>query len=149
MISQAAEYSLRAILCLARLEGKAITIHDLSEKAKVPREYFAKVLQTLVRARVVTSQRGLGGGFALHQPADQLTIWDVVRAVDPSRRIDQCPARLGSHERALCPLHRRLNAAVASMEQVLRSTTIADLLREADDETTPCLPNAHKDACHE
>ncbi len=145
MISQAAEYSLRAILCLAKSNGKAITIQELSQRAMLPREYFAKVLQTLSRAAIVTSQRGLGGGFLLAVPAEQLTLWDVVAAVDPSRRVRECPLKIATHEKVLCPLHRRLNQAVSAMEQVLRASTIADLLREADDPAG--LQN--KETCHE
>ena len=70
------------------------------------------MLQALVKAGVVASQRGAGGGVTLALPADELTILDIVNATDPIQRIKSCPLELSSHGTNLCPLHRRLDAAL-------------------------------------
>lgn len=129
MISQTAEYALRAIVYLADQAETPQTTQQIAAVTLVPAGYLAKVMQGLVRAGLVRAQRGLHGGFNLVIPAAELTVLDVVQAVDPLRRITRCPLGLKGHT-ALCPLHRRLDGAVAMVEQALRSSTIAELLRE-------------------
>src|SRR5580692_5034819 len=129
MISQTAEYALRAIVYLADENKTPQTTQQIAEVTRVPAGYLAKVMQGLSRAGLVHAQRGLHGGFSLAVSADKLTVLDVVQAVDPLRRIKHCPLGLEGHQ-ALCPLHRRLDNAVAMVEKALGDTTIAALLAE-------------------
>jgi len=130
MISQTVEYALRAVVYLADQASAARTTQQIAEVTRVPPAYLAKVLQSLARAELVHSQRGLHGGFTLTRPAAELTIWDVVDGVEPLRRIRECPLGLQSHRQRLCPLHKMLDDALATIEQAFRSTTIADVLAE-------------------
>lgn len=129
MFSQTVEYALRAIVYLADQGGNSRTIQQIAEVTRVPAGYLSKVMQGLSRNGLVRSQRGLHGGFVLARPARQLTVLDVVQAVDPLRRIESCPLGLEGHL-SLCPLHRRLDGAVALVEKALRESTIAELLAE-------------------
>lgn len=129
MISQTAEYALRAIVYLADQNDAPRTTTQIAEITRVPAGYLAKVMQSLSRAGLVHAQRGLHGGFSLARPASELTVLDVVQAVDPLKRITHCPLGLEGHT-SLCPLHRRLDNAVAMVEEALRSSTIAELLAE-------------------
>ena len=133
MISQSAEYSLRAILCLASQPfGTALTTQQIAERSKIPAGYLAKLLQVLGRAGIVVSQRGLNGGFSLAIAPEKLTLLDIVRAVECSRRITTCPAGNPDHDIQLCPLHRRLDAAAATVEALLKGTTIAQVMAETN-----------------
>ena len=129
MISQTAEYALRAIVYLADENKAPQTTQQIAEVTRVPAGYLAKVMQGLSRAGLVHAQRGLHGGFSLAVSADSLTVLDVVQAVDPLRRIKHCPLGIAGHQ-SLCPLHRRLDNAVALVEKALGETTIATLLDE-------------------
>ena len=129
MISQTAEYALRAIVYLADQSDAPQTTQQIAEVTRVPAGYLAKVMQGLSRAGLVHAQRGLHGGFTLAVPSTQLTVLDVVQAVDPLRRIEHCPLGLKGHQ-SLCPLHRRLDNAVAMVEKALGASTIAELLAE-------------------
>jgi DNA-binding IscR family transcriptional regulator len=60
----------------------------------------------------------------------QITIWDVVQAVEPFQRIRQCPLGLDAHRVRLCPLHQRLDDALATIEAAFRQTTLAEVLAE-------------------
>ncbi len=131
MFSQTAEYALRAVVYLAAQSGAAQTTQQIAEVTRVPTGYLAKVMQALARAKLVSSQRGLHGGFTLARAADQLTVFDVIQAVDPIRRIRSCPLGLKGHLN-LCPLHRRLDQAIRLVEEALRGSTIAELLAEPD-----------------
>lgn len=129
MFSQTTEYALRAVVHLAAQKGQACTVPQIAAATKTPAGYLSKVLQALSREGVVHSQRGLGGGFTLAIAPAKLTVYDVVQAVDPIRRIDHCPLDLKGHIN-LCPLHRRLDQAIGMVEKALRDSTIAELLAE-------------------
>ena len=128
MLSKTAEYALRAVVWLAREAEQTESADNLAEKTKVPRRYLHKVLQDLVRAKLVRSQSGPGGGYALSRAAEKVTILDVVNAVAPLERIRHCPLGLPSHTR-LCPLHKELDGVYAAAEKALSRVTIAQLLR--------------------
>jgi Rrf2 family protein len=129
MFSQTAEYALRAVVYLAAQGDEPRTAQQIAAATRVPTGYLAKVMQGLSRSGLVHSQRGLHGGFTLTRPPDQLTVLDVLQAVDPIRRIRGCPLGLKGHVN-LCPLHRRLDQALALVEEALRGSTIAELLAE-------------------
>jgi Rrf2 family protein len=130
MISQTVEYALRAVVYLADQGEAPRTAQQIAEVTRVPAAYLAKVLQGLSKAGVVHSQRGLHGGFTLARDPKHLTIWDVVDAVEPLQRIRECPLGLASHRLRLCPLHKRLDDALALIERAFRGTTVAEVLSE-------------------
>lgn len=130
MINQTTEYTLRVVVFLASLDGKPATTRQTAAATRVPEGYLAKVIQTLSRAGLITSQRGLHGGSVLARPANQITVLDVVNAVSPLMRIKTCPLNLPSHGTNLCPLHRRLDEAFELVEKAFQASTIADLLSQ-------------------
>lgn len=111
-------------------QAQAATTPQIAAATKVPAPYLAKVLQNLSKAGLVRSQRGLHGGFAMAVSPDDVTIWDVVQCVDPIRRIRICPLDLESHRTRLCPLHERMDNALAMVEDALRASTLAEVLAE-------------------
>lgn len=138
MISQTAEYALRAMVYLAQEPDRSHTNQQIARITRVPIGYLAKVLQNLSKAGLITSRRGLGGGFTLARPAEEITIYEVVQAVDPIPRITSCPLKLKAHRDKLCPLHQRLDNAWELVEQSFRSTTLADIIGEAGEVGVLC-----------
>ncbi len=128
MLSKTAEYALRTVACLAGDAGQAESADLLCEQTKVPRRYLHKVLQDLVRAELVRSRSGPGGGYSLAHAPDEITILDVVNAVAPLERIRHCPLGLPSHT-TLCPLHKELDKAYAATEEAFARITIGQVLR--------------------
>lgn len=128
LFSQSTEYALRAAVWLAENEGRPQTTQQIAEATHVPAPYLSKVLQSLGRARLVHGSRGVGGGFELTRNPAAVTILDIVNAVDPIQRIKTCPLDLASHRAKLCPLHRKLDDAIATIEATFCSTTLADVL---------------------
>jgi Rrf2 family protein len=129
MISQTAEYALRAIVYLAD-QGEPQTTQRIAEATRVPAGYLSKVMQGLARGGLVHSQRGLHGGFTLLRAPEELTVWEVVDSVDPIQRIRSCPLGLKSHGANLCPMHKRLDDAMAMVEAAFRNSTVRELLDE-------------------
>ncbi len=131
MLSQTVEYALRAVVQLASIAPEASTTAELALVTQVPAAYLAKVLQALVKAGIVESHRGASGGVSLAHSPEDLTILDIVNATDPIPRIRTCPLDLKSHGTKLCPLHRRLDAALAQVEQAFGKTTLAEVLGDS------------------
>jgi Rrf2 family transcriptional regulator, nitric oxide-sensitive transcriptional repressor len=138
MFSQTVEYALRAVAHLAYEAPHPRTTEQIAEATRVPPAYLSKVLQALSRGGIVKSQRGVGGGMSLVKRPEDLTILEVVNAVEPIQRIKTCPLGLKSHGVRLCPLHRRMDDALASVEAVFGGTTLAEILAEPTDSPPLC-----------
>jgi len=130
LISQSSEYALRATLWLAAHPESPHTIREVAEATKVPRAYLGKVLQILGRAGLVSSRRGIGGGFRLTRHPSKMTVFEVVDAVDPIQRLTECP--IGVHGAELCQLHRRLDGVTGQMAEAFRDSTIEELATTPD-----------------
>ncbi|GAB4149753.1 MAG: Rrf2 family transcriptional regulator [Planctomycetaceae bacterium] len=137
MISQTVEYALRATVALAFHHDEPRTVQSIADFTRVPAPYLSKLMQGLVRAGVVQSKRGLGGGFTLTKKPADVSIWDVVAAVDPMERIHRCPLGLQGHT-SLCPLHRRLDESIAHIEKSFQETTLAELISDAGEIAPLC-----------
>ena len=122
------------------------TNQQIADATKVPAGYLAKVMQSLGRGGMVTAQRGKGGGFILARPADKLSVLEVINTVEPIQRIRECPLGIASHGAHLCPLHKRLDGAMAMIEDAFRETTIADILSEPT-KSKPLVPYRRSAKC--
>ena len=138
MLSQTVEYALRAVAALAQAGAEPRTVAQLAKQTKTPAAYLGKVLQELRRAGIVASRRGAGGGVALARDPAGLSMLEVVNAVEPIKRIRSCPLKLAAHGVRLCPLHRRLDNALASVEAAFAGVTVAEVLAEPTDSVPLC-----------
>jgi len=138
MFSQTSEYALRVVAFLAGRGEEPATTRQIAVATRIPEGYLAKVIQSLGRAGIIASQRGMGGGSILAISPESLTLHQVVEAIDPIPRIRTCPLGLRSHGKNLCAVHKRLDDAMAMVEKSLKEATIADMLRE---------PNKSKPLC--
>lgn len=138
MLSQTVEYALRAAVFLAQNPSDLQSTDRIATATKVPPAYLSKVLQAMSRAGVVRSHRGVHGGFSLGKSPEELTILEVVNAVDPIQRISKCPLDLKSHGVRLCPLHFRVDQALAQVERAFQMTTLAEVLAEPTDSVPLC-----------
>ncbi len=141
MFSQTVEYALRAVVHLAYEAPDARTTAQIAEATKVPKDYLAKILQGLAKKGVVSTQRGVGGGVTLARDPAELTILDVVNAVEPIERIKTCPLGLKGHGVRLCPLHKRVDDALALVEDAFGNTTLAEVLAEPSESVPLCDDN--------
>jgi Rrf2 family protein len=133
------------MVAIAEKDGAALVTARIAETTQVPPGYLPKVLQTLRRSGLVASKRGLGGGFTLAKPPEQITVLEVVNAVDPIKRIERCPLSIEAHGAELCPLHARLDEAIAMVEQSFASTTLAELIVAHRDGGALCRSPGHSE----
>lgn len=127
MISETAEYALRVMLWMVHADSPQTT-GMIANGTHIPEDYLRKVLQQLVRAGLVKSRRGRGGGFALEADPGTLSVLDVVERIDPIQTIKTCPLGLEEHGCRLCPLHAGLNAATERLREALAGQKLSTLL---------------------
>ena len=137
MFSNTVEYALRAIVHLAHESPAARTTAQIAEATRVPKDYLSKILQDLAEVGIVRTQRGVGGGVSLAKSPEALTILDVVNAIDPIVRYTTCPLNLPNHGANLCPLHRRMDEAMAAVEDAFRRSTLAEVLADTSSASVP------------
>ncbi len=138
LLSNASEYALRAVVWLAQNPSQAQKVREIAEGTQAAPGYLVKVLQALVKADILSAQRGSRGGFTLKRDTRKLTVLEIINAIDPFERITSCPLELKSHGVNLCLMHRKIDDAVATIEASFGSVTVADLLNDPTRSTPLC-----------
>ena len=107
LLSQTAEYALRAMAWLATASGdEPVRAVDLSRATGIPTHYLSKVLRRLVLAGLLESQKGQGGGFSLASAPGEIAFIDILSAVDAYPTEGRCAFGWGECEASdPCPLH--------------------------------------------
>ena len=128
-LTRGAEYAIRAMSYLARFpEGHVASLHEIGEAQDIPESFLAKILQSLVRAGLTVSQRGAHGGFALARPAAEITMRDVIEAVDGPVALNQCVLWPEDCRRSGdCETHKAWAKAQAQLMDVLDTVTLSTL----------------------
>jgi Rrf2 family protein len=130
-ITRREEYGLKGILFLAQQPPEKVSlVGEISRVQKIPEKFLAKIFQQLAKAGLLRSVRGAKGGFSLGRPADEITMRDVVEALEGPVAINRCLLRKGEcGEEAACPLHDAWEEAQEGFLEVLNRTTIEDLVK--------------------
>jgi Rrf2 family protein len=135
-----AEYALHSLLVIAARSGP-VSVRDLARFQELPARFLAKLLTRLEKAGLVEAIEGVRGGFVLARPAKQITVRDVLEAVDPNRTLFECVeirrhcALFGKQPPAwsvsgMCRIHLFMKEAEDALQRVLASKTLADLSAE-------------------
>ncbi|HJN42547.1 MAG TPA: Rrf2 family transcriptional regulator [Vicinamibacterales bacterium] len=138
LISQTAEYALRAMVWIVAVPPKrAVGATELSAGTDISVHYLRKILRRLVLAGMLTSQRGIGGGFRLARSPGEIRIIDILVAVDADPRTDHCAFGWGTCDSSkTCPLHDLWSSLRGAVLDWANNTTL-DEVRE------PSLVNGH------
>ncbi len=130
MLSRTGQYAVKAAIYLAgRPAGSFHLAREIGRELKIPEQYLSKVLHQMARCGLLESQRGRQGGFRLRIAAGRLTLFEVLDAVEDTHRFERC--LLGPcSEKAPCPVHERWKKIREDYLELLRKTTVSDLLDE-------------------
>ena len=128
MISQTMEYALRAAVYLAKEPNAPRTSEQIAHATRVPQAYLSKIMQQLGEAGVVCGQRGLGGGFRLLKRPEEISLLEVVSAIELLQRFRACATGVASPTSKLCSLHHWLDGTLATVEAAFAKTTLADIV---------------------
>jgi Rrf2 family transcriptional regulator, iron-sulfur cluster assembly transcription factor len=125
--SNACEYAIRATTYLAERPDAVVQLKDIAAAERLPAPFVAKILLSLVKAGVLRSVKGPGGGYGLARPASAITFLEVKAATDGTQDLDACLAGLGTCTSAVpCALHESFAPIRRSIREYLERTTIAD-----------------------
>ncbi len=133
MLSQTAEYALRAVLYLAeRADDGTVRVGEMAQALRIPRNYLSKILHRLARAGVLASTRGKTGGFRLAVAADRLRLSEIVAPFDRVDERRRCLlGRPQCSDRTACAAHSRWKDVADTVATFFRETTVAELLSDA------------------
>lgn len=131
-LTRGTDYGIRGILYLATQPYEKVTLlHEIAKEQDIPETYLAKIFQDLTKAGLVRSHRGARGGFSLVRPPSQITLRQVIEALQGPISLNRCLdvgelcARSGA-----CPISRVLRQAQAELLRGLDAATLDTLAAE-------------------
>lgn len=135
-----AEYALHSLLLLCG-SHEPLSVRDLAHFQKLPERFLAKLFHRLKKAGLVIGSEGMLGGYALTRPPEQISVYEVLVAVDPNRGLFDCaeirrncvlygeePPRWST--KGMCRIHSFMDEAEQQLNRFLASKTLADLNTE-------------------
>jgi Rrf2 family protein len=129
--SRSAEYAIRAFVYLAQVpEGKYAMVKNIAEESEIPTHFLAKILQQLARKGFLRSSKGPTGGFALRKSPDDITLLEIVDAIDGLAEYERCPSGITEcNDEAPCGMHESWKELRSRIIGYLEGTTISDVAR--------------------
>jgi Rrf2 family protein len=128
LFSKTCEYGLQAMIYLA-VEGKKLGLSIISEKQSLPSYYLSKILQSLVKAKLLESAKGPSGGFWLSKPANQVRLAHIVDAIDGMDILDECGLGLKQCDsKQPCAIHNDFKPHRENIIDLFYSTTLQEVV---------------------
>jgi len=127
--SRSAEYAIRAFVNLSRVpEGKYAMVKHIAQQEEIPTHFLAKILQQLARKGLLRSSKGPTGGFTLRRKASEVSLMNIVEALDGLGDYDKCASGLAEcNDEQPCGMHDSWNALRSRIIEYLKQTSIADI----------------------
>ena len=108
-------------------------IKQISASQDIPNHYLSKILQTLVKAKILDSTKGPGGGFGLGIPAKKLTLYHIVAAIEGLEIFERCGIGLKDcSDKNPCPIHHLYKDARAKVKELLQHQTLEEISIEVE-----------------
>ncbi|MBN1123886.1 MAG: Rrf2 family transcriptional regulator [Sedimentisphaerales bacterium] len=129
-ISRSAGYGLMAIGHIAQSQTDGLVLASrISKDYQIPLEYLLKILQSLVRANILRSKRGPHGGFCLARPAEEITILEILEAVDGTFQTQLQLAEMTNNAPFSLKMEQACEKAIQEMRQVYDKAKLSGTLR--------------------
>jgi Rrf2 family protein len=135
LLSKSCEYGLRAVIYLVVNDGEEsyLSIKKISESLDIPYHFLTKTLQKLTQQGILESYRGPKGGVALARPAGEISVKDIVVAIDGRSIFEECVLGLpGCGDEKPCPLHDQWATARNQINSVFETMTLLTLARQIE-----------------
>ena len=129
-ISRRTDYGVRVIIDLAALpEDSRASTGDIAERQNIPAPFLAKIISQLSLSGLVSTYRGSGGGVSLARPASEISLLQVIEALDGPLRLNRCAIEPDACPRnGHCPVHHIWAKAQTDLTSLLGGTTFDDLV---------------------
>lgn len=132
MFSKGCEYGIRALTVIGQAgqDGRKVGIKEICKLAQTPESFTAKILQTLVRRDIISSQKGPTGGFYFSRNLANISIYDVVEAIDGDAIFKKCGLGLSNCDASRpCPLHDKFAAVRTELRKMCQDNNLDDLIQ--------------------
>src|SRR5574338_291469 len=131
-LSTYSDYSIRVLMQAALRHPERVTVDEVAETYGISRHHLVKVVHDLGRSGYLQTRRGVGGGFTLARPPDQIRVGDIVRLGEESEAVIDCTDKPGFPCRIFpaCQLRGVLDEAASAFFAVLDRYTLADLIKQ-------------------
>lgn len=129
ILSQACNYGILAMFYIAKesREGKYMSIRTVSSELNISFAFLTKILQQLTHAGMLSSVRGAKGGVALARPAEDIRLYDIVKAIDGDALFHECMLGLpGCGEQKPCPMHETWSVLRSKLKKSFMEHDLAD-----------------------
>lgn len=130
-ITQEADYGLRVVLYLSKLEqGAKIDAATISEHEGLPLRFLLKLLRKLIASGIIKSFRGVNGGYSLNKLPEEITLKDVIESINGPIYVNRCmidPAYCNANKGNRCEIHRALGGIQESLVSKLQAVNFKDL----------------------
>jgi Rrf2 family protein len=144
-LSKTSQYALRVLGFMA-LDEKALYIAEqISAKLKIPTQYLRRLLTNLSKAGLLNSDKGKGGGFRLAKPAGSIYLSDILAATEQKELMNSCIFGLENCIRDNpCNMHEQWAEARENILNILRTTSLTDLIKNPPDMGSYVISNQQK-----
>lgn len=139
ILSNTCKYAIRATIYLALNEGeeKKIGIKKISEDLEIPTPFLGKILQNLVKFKILSSTKGPHGGFGLAKSENEITLLEIIEVIDGLDLFEECLIGLRScnekgHDVVPCPMHKKFRPISRQLHQLFKDETIGNLKEEIE-----------------
>ena len=139
MLSNTCKYALRALIYLGKYSetDHRIGIKKISEDLELSSPFLGKILQNLVKQKLLVSTKGPNGGFALGKKPENITLWDIVTKVDGEEFFTNClitlePCKTHDPSKPLCPIHAQYDKLRTEICSFYKETTLAIISRDIE-----------------
>lgn len=131
MLSNTCKYALRALIYLGKNveTGSRIGIKKISDDLKLSSPFLGKILQNLVKQKLLVSTKGPNGGFALSKKPSEISLWDIVIKVDGEEFFTNClirlePCKTHDPNKPLCPVHAQYDSLREEIAKFYHETSL-------------------------
>jgi Rrf2 family iron-sulfur cluster assembly transcriptional regulator len=130
-VSKTAGYAIHAMSCIGNSRTPMRFVRDIAAKTGLQKPYLAKIINHLAHDGLVVAKRGYRGGIALARPPGDISLLEIVKAVDGEGWVGPCLFGLDKccPAKGHCPAHARWNEIRGQITTVLSATTLADVMK--------------------
>lgn len=128
-LSRFADYAVVILSELSRGAGGRMAASDIAAKTNLPEPTVAKILKSLTRAKILTSTRGVNGGYGLARAAEKITVSDIITAMDGPISLTDCADESACVMEGFCAMHGRWGKVNMAIRTALDSVTLVDLMQ--------------------
>ena len=143
LLSNACEYGIRAVSYMAvHMEDEYMSVGEISKELNISFHFLTKTLQKLTQAKILKSYRGPQGGIRFYKDPKNISLTDIVKAIDGPGIFEECIIGLpGCNDDEPCPLHEKWKAQREMLAKTFDETSLKDLADNIKRDDLRLAPN--------